>query len=120
MPGATRPLGYMQGSGYSLNTQPIRPISNTQHQYNYPGTGQHSRPPQNIVQGQQHASISQQNQPADARSASQSGLGNRSRPGDRTIASLYGSVQEMERLCETEVLPESTGECFSPLDMLLY
>lgn len=112
VPAPLRPVGYMQGSSYTLNTQPIRPISNTQHQYNYPGSAPVARPPYPAMPGQSQGGNPQQNQPVDGRTTPQSG--SRSKPADRTIANLYGSAQEMERLCETEVLPETTGACSPP------
>lgn len=60
------------------------------------------------MQGQPQGVNQQQNQQAAA-------TGN-PRVADRTIANLYGSAQELDRLCETEALPESTGRLFPHLD----
>lgn len=60
----------------------------------------------------QQGPTQQQAPQADGRNSPYPVAVNHPRPAERTIASLYGSTQEMDRLCETEVLPESTGKSF--------
>lgn len=60
----------------------------------------------------QQGPVQQQAPQADGRNSPYPVAVNHPRPAERTVASLYGSTQEMDRLCETEVLPETTGMSF--------
>ncbi|KAJ9096105.1 hypothetical protein QFC19_007331 [Naganishia cerealis] len=101
--GQPRPQGYSHApGGFSLNTHPIKPISNTQPSYQYhaqtPGQGVPARsqlPPHGQAQG----SVPPVVQVANVATP---------RGADKSLATLFGGPQELDRLCDTEMLPEST------------
>ncbi|KAJ9098712.1 hypothetical protein QFC21_004360 [Naganishia friedmannii] len=116
LPAASQPRpgqGYSHApGGFTMNTQSIKPISNTQQPLQY-----HSQPSGQGVPARSqlptHAHAQAQSQSSGPQAMQLDGrptIANVTAPRgvDKSLAVLYGGPQELARLCDTETLPEST------------